>query len=317
MSDCRVEAGARLHIGLLDLAHATPRTFGGLGVMLEAPTARVYATSSQRIRVNAPQLRQDTVELITKLLDNFSRSLDMNGIEIVVEAAPPEHVGLGSKTALNLAILTAAARVFNADLSRRELQAFSGRGGASGIGVNGFFSGGLIADAGHRGRKSLLPSSRHRPLTPPTAITCVPPPSRWVVTLFLPPGRRWSGEDEADFFRMVTPLPRAEVIEQIAIVYHGLVPAFIEDDLETFGSLLSRFSTVGMKAREIEHQSSGVRECLATLQNAAPCVGMSSMGPLVFTISRTDLVDIPRLPPGTEMLGSTGIANKGRRLLYE
>src|SRR6187397_3143910 len=60
-----------------------------------------------------------------------------------------EHVGLGTKTAVILGALQAAAIASGYKVSRAELQLLSGRGGASGVGIHAFFIGGLVIDAGH------------------------------------------------------------------------------------------------------------------------------------------------------------------------
>lgn len=277
--------------------------------MLDAPKTRVRAAFSPIARIFGVGLSHETVRFLHQVLSDFIDQFRTEPIEIEFQAAPPEHVGLGSKTALTLSMLTASARLTNAKVGREALQILSRRGGTSGVGVHGFFTGGLVVDAGHRGSRPLLPSSRQRPERPPTMTLAIRPKRRWVVSL--PMGRRMSGQEEADFFARITPLPAGETLEQIVLAHQGLVPAFIESDLEEFGHLLDAFSTRGLKAREISNQGVQVAECMTALRAIAPCVGMSSMGPLVFAISHSELPATAQLPEGTVFLGRTVIADRG------
>ena len=135
--------------------------------------------------------------------------------------------------------------------------------------------------------------------------------------MFLPHGLQIFGDDEVAFFRRVTPIPEIEVYEQIALAYHVLIPAIIEDDLDEFGAGLDRLSAIGLKGREISNQPETVRRAISALRKYAPCVGMSSMGPLVFAISRQPLSDsLTDLPPGTQYLGTTSFAREGHTVTY-
>ena len=162
-----------------------------------------------------------------------------------------EHVGLGSKTAVSLATLTAASAARSVRVSNRELQRLCGRGGGSGVGIHGFFVGGFLADAGHKGRLPLLPSAQQAPTSAPTLILRIGGPDGWCISLFLPQGVRMSGDEETNFFRRVTPVPKSEIFAQIGLAYQTIVPAIIEDDLEQFGAALASFSTIGLKGRDI------------------------------------------------------------------
>jgi len=73
-------------------------------------------------------------------------------VHINIEAAIPEHVGLGSGTQMSLAIGSALNAIYNLGLSVRDIAAITERGLRSGIGIGIFEQGGLVVDGG-RGEK--------------------------------------------------------------------------------------------------------------------------------------------------------------------
>jgi beta-ribofuranosylaminobenzene 5'-phosphate synthase len=313
-----VKASSRIHLGLMDMGRVTGRTFGGLGFMIDEPFIEAIAYPSDQLQVICPSSLDDSTR--PYLLARVQQLLELSpGPPACIELIPRvlEHVGLGSKTSMTLAVLTAAAYATNRPLIRSTVQHISGRGGASGIGIHGFFTGGFLVDSGRRGDSPFLPSSLLEPKAIPTLIINEPMPTNWKVTLILPPGTRRAGQVEAALFERSTPIPRHEILEQFAVVYHGMVPALLEGDLETLGKALARFSALGFKAREIAEQDPAVAGTISALQNIAPCVGMSSMGPLVFCITEDTILDkIPELPNGTSVLGETTSKSTGFKISY-
>lgn len=313
-----VTAHARIHIGLFDLGRVTPRTFGGLGFMVKSPTVKVSAWSDSAVRIiGSPSLQPLTRQYLRQRVENLVAAYPGQGATVDIRTMIPEHVGLGSKTAMTLAVLTAAARATGRPVDEQNLQRLSSRGGASGVGIHGFFTGGFVVDAGTLGDVPLLPSSFQRPSQIPTLIRATPMPEEWMITLVLPPGKKMAGEAESSFFQRVTPIPRAEVLEQIALAYHGFVPAVIDKDLVTFGKVLKTFSTLGLKAREVAEQGPVVRETITALENVSSCVGMSSMGPLIFAITTASIANLlPNLPRGTKVLAETYGARDGFKVSH-
>ena len=262
--------------------------------MVESPIVRVEAWQSPNLEVICPtnvqtSTRNYLLSKVRQLVEEHPGPL----VTVELKTNLLEHVGLGSKTSATLAALVAASYASGRRVDDSEIQRLSGRGGASGIGIHGFFTGGFIVDAGRLGRFPLYPSSLQEPDHAPTVIRTTPMPEDWRVTLILPPGVRRSGATESAFFAKVTPIDRLEVLEQLALVYHGMVPAVLEEDLEGFGESLRAFSALGFKAREISAQSPAVSDIMSALREVAPCVGMSSMGPLIFTLTKERILEEP------------------------
>jgi beta-ribofuranosylaminobenzene 5'-phosphate synthase len=317
-SSTTVIAPARLHLGLFDLGNATSRTFGGVGLMIENPPTVVTVRRSSATRIEGGSLSDDARLVLERRVLRFVERQGFGPVSVQIENHAPEHVGLGSKTSLILATLTAISELSEVGQDHASIRLASGRGGTSGIGINGFFTGGFLVDAGHRGKRPWLPSAHQSPSGTPVMVTQMPIPIHWRISLFLPDGRRLSGSDEAAFFQRSTPIPRLEVFEQIAIAYHELAPAVIDDDLDAFGDALQRLSRLGLKSREITNQGPQVAYAMTRLREIVPCVGMSSMGPLLFAISRDEPpIEFLGLHEELGYMGCTLAANQGYRARHD
>jgi len=286
----RVAAYPRLHFGLLDCADVSGRVFGGVGVAVDAlpaivackPVRGSRSQVSSVVAVDAEALSD--VESAIARLAQFTDSGD--GVSLVIERMPPQHVGLGSKTALILASLKSASLAAFAGVRDADLRYLSRRGGASGIGLHGFFHGGLLADGGHKTGQALSPSAAATDFVPPPLLVRLDFPVDWRIWLLLPcDGVRYFGGTEIAMFRENLPIPEGEALETVAVAYHGVVAQVAVRDLEGLALGLSRLQSTGFKRVEIASQSPGVRGLLNALKAEGVANGMSSLGPLVFAFS--------------------------------
>lgn len=322
----RVVAPSRLHFGLVDLGGVTGRSFGGSGAMLNWPRTVVRVEPSGCVKFSSLATSNADLESVTaaigRMLDEYPEAT--GGISI--EEMPPPHCGLGSKTTLVLSCLCGLASANGLTLSSGELFRFSGRGGASGVGLHGFILGGLIADAGHPGRRigPWLPSGVSTPPSLPLLISRIAAPSDWNVHLVNPGGEGLSGKDEVEFFEASTPLPCAEVLSALAETWHGIVPSFASADLGLLKISLSNLSGIGFKRLEIKSRPESA-QAIQVISSVTGCpVGMSSMGPLVFAISKKECAgDVAAIiygicqNEGWEWLGTTSFSNGGVNIEYE
>jgi len=105
MTTVRVEAPARLHMGMLDASGAGARRFGGLGVAVERPAVVVEASPSDDLTVEGAE-----VERALAVAERCHAALGLTtGARVRVLEAIPSHVGLGSGTKLALAVTAAFA----------------------------------------------------------------------------------------------------------------------------------------------------------------------------------------------------------------
>ncbi len=293
MSDfTTVRAYPRIHMSLIDLGRATARAYGGIGFSINGLPIEVSVstTNSPTFEALVPldKVAQDECEAI---IASARTAWGLPTVGVKLSGMPPQHIGLGTKTALKLAILTAVSRHMSVKCTPVELQRLCKRGGASGIGVHAFFRGGVIVDGGHpQPNGPLAPSSLRTAQSIPPLVSRLSFPGAWVVQILLLPGTILNGEREAEFFHANTPIGKAEVLATLATVYHQLVPAFALVDFAALRDGIASIQATGFKLREIEAQSPNVREFLSVASRIpSAAIGMSSLGPLVYVVTvRTD-----------------------------
>ncbi len=284
-----IRAYPRLHVGLVDLGDATPRKYGGAGFMLNDFPVEI-SVAHGRHRLTGLQLldRRGRTDILAAL-DRLKKLFPVRSARITIRLALPQHVGLGAKTAITLAILKGYELFSGIKIGMNTLQLLSGRGGVSGIGIHGFFKGGFIVDAGHKvenGRGFAPSSFRSCSEVPPIASRFRIPKS-WRFALFFPRGHRYSGGQELEFFRKNTPVSKSEVKDTLALIHHGLAPAVFADDILMVRDVLREIHRIGFKRREIEGKTEAVRRLLTKIREIPECAGgMSSMGPLIYAVMK-------------------------------
>lgn len=96
-----------------------------------------------------------------------------------------------------------------------------------------------------------------------------------------------------------------------------MLPALIEEDIDSFGRAVNHFQTVGFKKREVELQPETVLNVMKYMQdNGASGSGVSSFGPVVYGIVESS-VEAGRLQKEVqrmldESLGGEVLLTKGR-----
>jgi beta-ribofuranosylaminobenzene 5'-phosphate synthase len=319
----RVISYPRLHACLFDLGNATPRKHGGAGFSIAGLPAIVDACPSSRMDlVYLVEVDRSTRTAISAAIRGLGRARPGLAAQVRIVSVPPQHVGLGSKTAIILAVLKAIDLECSLRLTKSEMQFLSGRGGTSGVGINVFFTGGFVVDGGHDSRvcHGFLPSRYRHPREIPPATYRAGVPESWRFHLLLAPGKLIQGIEERKFFEKNTPIPHREVFQTIALAYHGLVPAFARGDLKLLRDILDSVHKIGFKRRELGGQSSVVRSIVRSLRRRDDCaVGLSSMGPLVYAVSNADnrelreFVESLSRSTGARMLGTFAGRNLGYR----
>ena len=307
--DVVLEAPCRLHFGLLDLGGATRRSFGGVGCFLEAPSTRVRLKSTPEplcVGETTPNyLHKDVLAALRAFQTSHPHACG----QVHIAESPLAHCGLGSKTSAVLGALTCAAIANGIEVDPEALKVLSRRGGASGVGIHGFFEGGLIVDCGHDARPTgpWLPSGAYANESLPLKILRLTLPQAWKVHLMLPNGKAFRGCEESEFFRRVTPLDQNEVLRAVASVWHGIVPAFVKGDYDLLRLAFADMCNSGLKKKEIESQPAS-RDLINAIQELGLPVSMSSMGPLVFAISHGVPAAASELKECCQQLGAEYIA---------
>src|SRR3954471_8694162 len=285
MTTVRVEAPARLHLGMLDASGEGARRFGGLGAGVVARGVVVEGSAGggdgEGLVVEGPDADRAR-RVAERCLDALGGADAGGGVRVqVVEAIPP-HVGLGSGTKLALAAAAALAALRGASPDPPALARLAGRGARSAVGLWTFALGGLVVEGGRR-RGSDDPA----PLLVRHGM-----PEDWRCVLAIPaaePGLSGAAEEAA--FEDLRPDPeRSARIAQIVLT--ALLPALVERDLAEFGGGLTELQRlVGeafapVQGGPFRPRSGALVETL--LRHGAAGAGQSSWGPAVYGIAGGD-----------------------------
>jgi beta-ribofuranosylaminobenzene 5'-phosphate synthase len=274
VSAIRVEAPARLHLGMLAVAGGGARRFGGLGVSVSHPAVVLEAQPADELSVEGAETE--------RALTFARRCRDALGLPggahlRVLEAIPP-HVGLGSGTKLALAVAQALATLHARSVDAPALAQAAGRAARSAVGMWTFALGGLVVEGGVRHG-----AERPAPLLMRHAV-----PDEWRIVLVVPnaePGLSGVAEAQA-FGRLVPSAERTAAVAQIVLT--SLLPALVERDLEEFGGALTRVQQlVGDAFAAVQggrfHPRAGALVD-ALLGGGAAGAGQSSWGPAVYGV---------------------------------
>jgi beta-ribofuranosylaminobenzene 5'-phosphate synthase len=296
VSIVRVEAPARLHLGMLAVDGDGARRFGGLGVSVSRPAVVLEAEPADELLVEGAEAE--------RALMFARRCRDALGLPggahlRVVEVIPP-HVGLGSGTKLALAVAQALAALHGRTIDAPALAQAAGRAARSAVGMWTFALGGLVVEGGVRDGME-----RPAPLLMRHAV-----PDEWRIVLVVPtadPGLSGVAEAQA-FGRLVPSAQRSAAIAQLVLT--SLLPALVERDLEEFGGALTLVQQlVGDAFAPAQggrfHPRAGTL-VEALLAGGAAGAGQSSWGPAVYGVVGSEAAGRDLARRMEELVGGEG-----------
>jgi beta-RFAP synthase len=273
-----VSTGSRLHFGLIGWGPRHERQFGGVGVMVAPPSLVVQASSAAQLSIHGP-LEARVKSIVQRLAMHWQlEALPSCRLEVV--AAPPPHAGLGTGTALSLAIVAAVAEALGRDpLTLEEMALVTGRGLRSAVGAHGFAGGGLIYEDG-KTAGDVLGRLKTR-----AAI-----PDEWRFLLVRTAGGLGlGGDDERRAFEMVssTPVQTADELRHIAEA--RLVPAARVGNFEGFAAAVGEYNRLAgslfASVQGSNYATAEIGELIAAMrQRDIHGAGQSSWGPTVFAV---------------------------------
>ena len=268
-----VLAPARLHMGFIDMSGALGRHFGSIGVALQEIYTQVTLSAASELQVTGPSSER-AAKTARRLCQERNRP---EALAIQVDAAIPEHIGLGSGTQMALAIGAALNAYYDLGLSVRDIARLADRGARSGIGIGVFEQGGLVVDGGRGPRTST-----------PTLLSRMPVPEEWrFILVFDDRGQGLHGAQEISAFSELPPFPRSEAERLCYLLLMQALPALAEHDLTAFGEVISALQdSVGQHFAPVQggvFTSQPVAEAMAWLQaRGAVAIGQTSWGPTGF-----------------------------------
>ncbi len=272
-SKITVTAPARLHMGFIGITGGLDRHFGSIGVAINEIYTRLTVTGNgQR------QITGSGAERADKCLSQLCEALRVSDqLDIAIESAIPEHVGLGSGTQMALAIGSALNAYYQLGLGIHEIAALLDRGLRSGIGIGVFERGGLVVDGG-RGELTVVPP----------VLVNLPVPSAWrFILVFDKSGKGLHGAEEIEAFAALPDFPQREAERLCYLLMMQGLPAVVENDLDAFGEVISQLQlSVGQHFAPVQggvYASQSVAQVMAWLSaQGAVGVGQTSWGPTGF-----------------------------------
>ncbi len=254
-------------MGFIDLSGSLGRHFGSIGVALNEISTRLTISAANELIVNGPSSSR-AIKCTKILCDELKVS---DHIQIDIDSAIPEHVGLGSGTQMALAIGSVLNAYYELQLNTREIAQLTERGMRSGIGIGVFEQGGLVVDGG-RGEQTV---------TPPV-ISHMDIPKDWrFILVFDQRGQGLHGEQEIKAFKALPPFPHEEAARLCYLLLMQGLPAVAEDNINLFGDVISQLQqSVGQHFASVQggvFTSLEVAEVMGWLESqGAVAIGQTS-----------------------------------------
>ena len=235
MTWVEVTTGSRLHFGLLCGPPSSNWHYGGIGMMIDAPSWKLRASfcdSSDDEIVASPA----TVQRLTGLLTHFRETVaKVPVVRIDALSETSFHSGLGSGTQLTLAAGTALLLLTGKPRPRSisSLAESLGRSQRSAIGTFGFDYGGFIVDHGRSSGDRAARMDR------------IAYPEQWRMVVVTPiSSEGLSGDSEEEFFGERKYLDQQAVERCDDLIRRKIVVAIQHGDFFEFRAALREYGTL-------------------------------------------------------------------------
>jgi beta-RFAP synthase len=277
-----VTVPARLHLGFLDLNGGMGRRFGGIGLAISDLKTRIAVRRAAPSRISGIEHVR-----VGRYADRIRSALSLDAPhQIDVTETVPAHAGLGSGTALALAV-AAGIRVLHGLPIDAPADAITlARGTRSGLGIGLFARGGLVVDGGRRPGDASAGVPRPAPI-----ISRLGFPEAWRVLVVLDPARQGThGADELAAFATLGVFPESDAAHLCRLVVMKALPALADQDLASFGAAIGElqarlgdYFAVAQGARFTGPAAAAALDAMA--RAGAVGIGQSSWGPTGFAFA--------------------------------
>ena len=287
----KIKAFPRIHISLIGMNSDGYRLNGGIGFSIASPTLDMsfeYSGSIDIIDKRGHGFTQDELYKLKYHLNNIMiREKFGTALRCTIhEGEIQSHVGFGSNSMIYLSCVEALLVLNHRDYNENDVITLSGRGGTSGIGINTYFKGGFIFDIGitNCGQRGFAPSSTFvcGSGAKPLLLTTLKLP-QWELGICIPPIAPKTEDEERDFFQNNCPIKKKEVESILYEAVYGVTSALMEVDFDVFCKSIDTIQQTKWKFLERNLYGKELIAAESIIRNAgAKCVGMSSLGPLLY-----------------------------------
>lgn len=287
----KIRAFPRIHVTLIGMNRDGYRINGGIGFSIASPMLKMSFMEADYVEVEDKRCQGFTEDELNRLTDHLRRvknqeKLDLGYVCTIHEGGIESHVGFGSNSIIYLSCVEALLKLNHREYTENNVIALSGRGGTSGIGINTYFKGGFIFDTGiaNTGHRVLAPSSvfmdeeRHQPLLMKSLRL-----PQWDLGIFIPDVARKTEDEERQFFQTNCPIEKSAAEDVLYEAVYGIMSSLMENDFEVFCQSIDAIQNTKWKSMERNLYGENLSYAGAIIKNAgAKCVGMSSLGPLLY-----------------------------------
>lgn len=288
MQIAQIKTPARIHMSLLDMSDSGYRVNGGIGFFISGLSLSTEIKFSNRIRfidnreskvpLNFPQ------KTFLSWLENYLINNNiLQKFSVTLFGNTPSHYGFGVSTSVRMACIEGISKLLEKKLSHNTIIKQSHRGGTSGIGVHGYFTGGCIFDLGRESTKNYTPSrcsesTQHLPLL----LQQLPMPD-WQIGILIPNNiKPITHQKEVDFFNQTCPIDQQSVYEASYHALFGVLTSVKTKNFSSFCRAINALQTQTWKQaeRSLYPEASVFEKML--LDAGAKAIGMSSLGPSLY-----------------------------------
>lgn len=322
----RITSFPRVHITLIGMNSGGYRINGSVGFSISNPEIDIYYEVSDIIKITDEReikFTEQETDRLCKVLKEVTNNLSLKKkISCTIKGSALPHYGLGSNTSIYMSCIEALLILNEIEYRQNDIIAYSKRGGTSGIGINTYFEGGFIFDVGIKSNEqSFKPSSiaDRRGKIPLVMHKCRLPD--WRIGICIPKYiQNKSEQEEVDFFKKHCPIDRTSIESILYEAVYGVTSSIIENDYDVFCESINAIQSTQWKYLERSLYGERLIELEQKIKSlGADCVGMSSLGPLLFftgknidSINERISNDIPKT-----IIYNTSFNNKGRKISYD
>ncbi len=266
-----VSAGYRVHLGFYRFSDP-PYAYGSLGASIVFPrlTLSIIQAENNELTIKTPTTESKRIieNILTCLAPEFKGKIEVKG-------PIKHHVGLGTRTRLTMALLTALEKlgILMDDIVSAAFNLGVGR--FSSVGIHSFLKGGIVIDSGRIEGVN----------APPSVIARFKPPKAWRIIVVLPEGIK--GLDESREEPIMTAPKKHPKQRELYSALLSFMHSLVSGNFDIFASSLEKIQYLtgeyfskyqgGIYCCE---ESSLIAEALK--KSGASGIGQSSWGPVVY-----------------------------------
>lgn len=285
----RITSFPRVHITLIGMNDDGYRINGSVGFSISAPQIDVDFEESDNFEIidnrGIKFTEQEKDRLFHVLMEATNKLSLEKRIRCTIKSNALPHYGLGSNTAIYMSCIEALFVLNEVEYNQNDIITHSKRGGTSGIGINTYFEGGFIFDVGIKNsEQSFTPSSiaDRNGKTPLVIHKCKLPD--WRIGICIPQYiQNKSEQEEVDFFKTHCPIDKSSTENILYEAVYGITSSIIENDYDIFCKSVNTIQSTQWKYLERLLYGEALVELEQEIRSlGADCVGMSSLGPILF-----------------------------------